>query len=157
MGTRIAVRPGRGREPAVRIAHADGSDEILSFDDIAARSAQFAHWLTEQGIGPGERIAFVGATGSGKTRMGIHLIGAIWDQKLRKGGLRQGKAIMVCPPVVQSAWNMESHLVGVPLDSVSHGKLSHSRSREHEETIEALRRAQILELLEAYGIQVRKG
>jgi acetyl-CoA synthetase len=29
---------------AVRIAHADGSDEILSFDEIAAGSARFAHW-----------------------------------------------------------------------------------------------------------------
>ncbi len=49
---------GSGRT-AVRIAHADGSDEILSFDEIAARSAQFAHWLVEQGIGPGDRIAFM--------------------------------------------------------------------------------------------------
>ncbi len=49
---------GSGRT-AVRIAHADGSDEILSFDDIAARSAQFAHWLVENGIKPGDRIAFM--------------------------------------------------------------------------------------------------
>lgn len=49
---------GSGR-PAVRIAHADGADEILSFDEIAARSAQFAHWLVEKGIKPGERIAFM--------------------------------------------------------------------------------------------------
>ena len=49
---------GSGR-PAVRIAHADGTDEILSFDRIAAGSAQFAHWLDEQGIKPGERIAFM--------------------------------------------------------------------------------------------------
>jgi acetyl-CoA synthetase len=49
---------GSGR-PAVRIAHADGSDEILSFDAIAAGSARFAHWLVEQGIKPGDRIAFM--------------------------------------------------------------------------------------------------
>lgn len=49
---------GSGRT-AVRIAHADGADEILSFDDIAARSAQFAHWLVEKGIQPGDRIAFM--------------------------------------------------------------------------------------------------
>jgi acetyl-CoA synthetase len=49
---------GSGRA-AVRIAHADGSDEILSFDQIAAGSAQFAHWLVEKGIQPGERIAFM--------------------------------------------------------------------------------------------------
>ena len=49
---------GSGRT-AVRIAHADGADEILSFDDIAAGSARFAHWLVANGIQPGDRIAFM--------------------------------------------------------------------------------------------------
>jgi acetyl-CoA synthetase len=49
---------GSGRN-AVRIAHADGTDEILSFDAIAAGSARFAHWLTANGIQPGDRIAFM--------------------------------------------------------------------------------------------------
>jgi acetyl-CoA synthetase len=49
---------GSGRT-AVRIAHADGSDEILSFDAIAAGSARFAHWLVANGIQPGDRIAFM--------------------------------------------------------------------------------------------------
>ena len=49
---------GSGRA-AVRIAHADGTDEILSFDAIAAGSARFAHWLVENGIQPGDRIAFM--------------------------------------------------------------------------------------------------
>ncbi|MFC4314547.1 acyl-CoA synthetase [Steroidobacter flavus] len=49
---------GSGRI-AVRIAHADGTDEILSFDAIAAGSARFAHWLIANGIQPGDRIAFM--------------------------------------------------------------------------------------------------
>nr|WP_314468362.1 AMP-binding protein [uncultured Novosphingobium sp.] len=49
---------GSGR-PAVRIAHADGRDEILSFDKIAAGAARFAHWLDAEGVKPGERIAFM--------------------------------------------------------------------------------------------------
>jgi acetyl-CoA synthetase len=49
---------GSGR-PAVRIAHADGHDEILSFDEIAAGSARFAHWLDAEGVQPGDRIAFM--------------------------------------------------------------------------------------------------
>src|ERR1700751_923752 len=49
---------GSGRA-AVRIAHADGSDEILSFDTIAAGAARFAHWLDAEGGQPGERIAFM--------------------------------------------------------------------------------------------------
>ena len=49
---------GSGRT-AVRIAHDDGRDEILNFDEIAARSAQFAHWLVDNNIKPGDRIAFM--------------------------------------------------------------------------------------------------
>ena len=101
--------------------------------------AQALYVLSHQGS-----VLVADATGSGKTRMGVHLIGAILDQILRKGRLRQGKAIMVCPPMVESTWEMESHLAAVPLDTYSHGKLSHSRSRRHELTIEALRRAQIM-------------
>jgi acetyl-CoA synthetase len=44
---------------AVRIAHADGSDEVLTFDTIAAGAARFAHWLDAEGVQPGERIAFM--------------------------------------------------------------------------------------------------
>jgi len=49
---------GSGRI-AVRIAHADGTDEILNFDTIARGSARFAHWLEENGIEPGDRVAFM--------------------------------------------------------------------------------------------------
>ena len=44
---------------AVRIAHSEGADEVLSFDRIAAESARFAHWLVNSGIKPGDRIAFM--------------------------------------------------------------------------------------------------
>ncbi len=49
---------GSGRT-AVRLCNADGSDERLSFDDIAARSACFAHWLDANDVQPGDRIAFM--------------------------------------------------------------------------------------------------
>jgi acetyl-CoA synthetase len=49
---------GSGRI-AVRIAHADGTDSLLSFDQLAAGSARFAHWLVANGIRPGDRIAFM--------------------------------------------------------------------------------------------------
>jgi len=45
--------------PALRIAHADGADEILTFDRIAQGSARLAHWLEREGIQPGDRIAFM--------------------------------------------------------------------------------------------------
>lgn len=49
---------GSGRI-AVRIAHADGTDKFLSFDELAAGSARFAHWLVANGVQPGDRIAFM--------------------------------------------------------------------------------------------------
>jgi acetyl-CoA synthetase len=49
---------GSGRI-AVRIAHADGTDTALSFDELAAGSARFAHWLERNGIQRGDRIAFM--------------------------------------------------------------------------------------------------
>lgn len=108
--------------------------------------AQALYILSNQGS-----VLVADATGSGKTRMGVHLIGAVADQILRSGRIRHGKSLMVCPPMVENAWQMESHLAGVHLDTYSHGVLSHTKSRRHELTIEALRRAQILSIDEGHN------
>jgi superfamily II DNA or RNA helicase len=101
--------------------------------------AQALYVLSRQGS-----VLVADATGSGKTRLGTHLIRAARDQIVRGGRIRQGKALMVCPPAVQENWEWESHLCGVPLDTYSHGSLSHTRSGRHELTVEGLRRAQIV-------------
>src|SRR5512143_1878173 len=44
---------------AVRIAHADGRDETITFEEIAVWSSRFAHYLAERGIQPGERVAIM--------------------------------------------------------------------------------------------------
>lgn len=44
---------------AVRIAHADGSDESVSFRELAALSARFAHYLAACGVEAGERVAIM--------------------------------------------------------------------------------------------------
>jgi acetyl-CoA synthetase len=48
--------PGR---IAVRIAHADGRDEEISFVTIAELSSRFAHWLERQGVMAGDRVAIM--------------------------------------------------------------------------------------------------
>jgi acetyl-CoA synthetase len=48
--------PGR---VALRIAHADGHDETITFEELAAASSRFAHWLAAQGTQPGDRIAIM--------------------------------------------------------------------------------------------------
>jgi superfamily II DNA or RNA helicase len=84
------------------------------------------------------------ATGSGKTRMGVHLIRAAVDDIVRSGRLRRGKALMVCPPAVRENWELEATRCSAALDVVSHGSLSHAASADRERIVEALRRAQIV-------------
>jgi acetyl-CoA synthetase len=47
-----------GRE-AVIIIHADGRDEIIRYDELAADSARFAGFLKAQGISEGDRVAIM--------------------------------------------------------------------------------------------------
>ena len=42
---------------AVRIAHADGRDEFLTFRALADWSSRVAHWLERRGVMPGDRVA----------------------------------------------------------------------------------------------------
>lgn len=44
-------------EPAVIVVHADGSDEVLGFGELAEASSRFAHYLVSQGIEAGDRVA----------------------------------------------------------------------------------------------------
>ncbi len=45
------------RRLAVRVAHADGRDEAITFRAIADESSRFAHWLAARGVAPGDRVA----------------------------------------------------------------------------------------------------
>jgi acetyl-CoA synthetase len=42
---------------ALRIAMADGSSEIISFEELSVWSSRFAHYLASREIGPGDRVA----------------------------------------------------------------------------------------------------
>ena len=44
---------------AVRIAHADGRDEALTFGQLSAWSARFANYLAERGVAPGDRVGIM--------------------------------------------------------------------------------------------------
>lgn len=50
---------GDAQRIAVRVAHADGRDEILRFRELSLWSSRFAHWLRAQGVQPGDRVAFM--------------------------------------------------------------------------------------------------
>jgi len=44
---------------AVRVAHADGRDEIITFAELAAWSSRVAHWLEARGVARGDRVAIM--------------------------------------------------------------------------------------------------
>ena len=44
-----------GRE-ALIVVHAEGPDEVITFEELAADSSRFAHHLVSQGIQPGQRV-----------------------------------------------------------------------------------------------------
>ena len=52
-------RHAAGDRVAVRVAHADGRDETITFRELATWSSRFAHWLAARGIAPGDRVAIM--------------------------------------------------------------------------------------------------
>ncbi len=94
-------------------------------------------------------------TGSGKTRMGAHLIRALVDRLWSKGRARRQArrdiSVLVCPPSVEPTWRDESTNCGLPLQIRSHGVLSRRDSEGNAETVSAVRRAQILSIDEAHN------
>ena len=101
--------------------------------------AQALYILKERGS-----VLVADATGSGKTRAGIHLIGAKMHEIISSNRLRQGKALLICPPSVIPNWQLESAQASVQVDIFSHGALSQSRSSGHDNILNNLRRAQLL-------------
>ncbi len=108
--------------------------------------AQALYILANQGS-----VLIADATGSGKTRMGVHLAGAKLQEIIAGNRLRRGRSLLVCPPAVRDTWLRESLNAGVGLDIHSHGSLSSRRARGHEMTVERLRRAQLLMVDEGHN------
>ncbi len=53
------------------------------------------------------------ATGSGKTKMGAHLVRAIRDRLWSTGRVRTDLTVLVCPPAVQESWDDEALRCGL--------------------------------------------
>lgn len=91
------------------------------------------------------------ATGSGKTRMGAHLIRATVDRIWRSGRIRRGGSVLLAPPAVVGDWEREATKTGIQISIMSHGTLSHSLGEKREDITEAVRRAQVLAVDEAHN------
>lgn len=91
------------------------------------------------------------ATGSGKTKMGAHLVRALEAMNWRTGRIRKGSPVVVCPPAVKRSWRREATRCGQAIDAHSHGILSTRNSAAREDTVTAIRRAQVLAVDEAHN------
>jgi superfamily II DNA or RNA helicase len=91
------------------------------------------------------------ATGSGKTRMGAHLVRAVRDRMWSTGRARRDLAVVVCPPPVQRTWRREATVCGVNLQTVSHGLLSRGSTHGRRDEEDAVNRAQILAVDESHN------
>lgn len=126
----------------------DWAQAFLDSDQLAGAAlwphqqqgiAQALYILDRQGS-----VLVADATGSGKTRLGTRLVRAIQARMAgaQRGG--PGRSSMVCPTAVRELWADESIRAGCHLDVHPHSLLSHPNAREHERTLEALRRTQLL-------------
>ena len=93
------------------------------------------------------------ATGSGKTRMGAHLVAAVRHRLLDTGRLRRDRDLttLVCPPAVLDTWQVEALISGVTIMPVSHGLLSRPDPSGPRQEEGAVARAQVLAIDEAHN------
>jgi len=91
------------------------------------------------------------ATGSGKTRMGAHLLRAAQDRNWRMGRDRLRNPVLVCPPAVKRLWSEELADAAEAVSVFSHGMLSQVRSSRHDEVRRALRTTRMLSVDEAHN------
>ncbi len=92
------------------------------------------------------------ATGSGKTRMGAHLVRAIRDRVWATGRVRGDLTVLVCPPAVEDIWAREALRGGLSINTVSHGLLSRTNTGDGERVeVGEVRAAQILAVDEAHN------
>ncbi|CBN56971.1 MULTISPECIES: SNF2-related protein [Kamptonema] len=92
-------------------------------------------------------VLIADATGSGKTRMGAHLIKCVMNQIWKTGRMRQGSPVLICPPAVQESWEREFRHCDYSVQTHSHGLLS----KQDNDIISAIRRGQVLAIDEGHN------
>jgi hypothetical protein len=111
-----------------------------------------AMWVLEN-VGS---VLVADATGSGKTRLGAHLIRAVVDRIWSHGRARKAPAIVIAPPAVKPNWEQAAREAGVSVGIESHGSLSRVTGRAHSGVADAVRRAQVLAVDEAHNFLNRE-
>ncbi|WP_258230053.1 SNF2-related protein [Pseudomonas putida] len=91
------------------------------------------------------------ATGSGKTRLGAHLLRAINDRNWSSARARKGGMLLICPPLVKANWDRETTKCSFNIAIASHGLLSRLSERDNSILGMRLSSAQTLAVDEAHN------
>lgn len=124
-----------------------GSAEVQALWPSQQAGIAQALWIIEN-VGS---VLVADATGSGKTRMGAHLVRAVRDRLWSTGRIRRDIAALVCPPAVLDTWRTEGLKSGIQLHPVSQGILSRSTPQDPSIEHRTVREAQLLAVDEAHN------
>jgi superfamily II DNA/RNA helicase len=91
------------------------------------------------------------ATGSGKTLTGAYLIKSVIDKIWGTGRMQKEIPVLICPPSVEDSWRKAALESKRSFQILSHGVLSHSGSKNYQDTVNIIRRTQVLAVDEAHG------
>jgi superfamily II DNA or RNA helicase len=91
------------------------------------------------------------ATGSGKTKMGAHLVRAVRDRLWSTGRVRRDLCVVITPPAIADTWEREALRCGLSLTIASHGMLSRAAADGPRTEEQAVAEAQILAVDEAHN------
>jgi len=106
-----------------------------------------ALWILEN-VGA---VLIADATGAGKTRMGAHLVRALYDRNWRTGRSATRHPMLIGPPAMRERWLDELVEAGQHLDVRSHGILSQPSARERGIVERGLEQTQLLVVDEAHN------
>ncbi|HSW16695.1 MAG TPA: acyl-CoA synthetase, partial [Ramlibacter sp.] len=59
IATECVDRHANSSRYALVVAHADGSDEVITYRELSDDSSRFAHFLASRGVGAGDRVAIM--------------------------------------------------------------------------------------------------
>lgn len=127
--------------------HVEGASGVARLWPSQKQGITQALWVLENH----GAVLVADATGSGKTRMGAHLLKAVQDRHWRMGRGRKRYPVMVCPPGVRPLWESELAGAAEAVEVVSHGRMSRRDSHNFERTKTGLRSTQLLGVDEAHN------
>jgi hypothetical protein len=96
-------------------------------------------------------VLIADATGSGKTRLGSHLLRAMNDRNWSSARARKGGMLLICPPLVKVNWDRETTKCSFNIAIASHGLLSRQGERDTSILGMRLSSAQTLAVDEAHN------